>query len=147
MHVAQFNISRERNPLDHPDMADFVRRLDVVNAAADGWAGFVWRLHDESGNATAIRAFEDKTIIFNLSVWRSVPELKEFVYRSSHYDVLKRRLEWFHRIVEPSYVLWLVDDDHRPSVDEAKQRLAHLREHGPSDHAFTFDSVPGGSVP
>lgn len=146
MLLAQFNISRERKPLDHPDMRDFVDRLDDVNAEADQWEGFIWRLHDDSGNATAIRAFEDKTIIFNLSVWRSVPELKRFVYRSGHLDMLKRRLEWFHRIVVPSYVLWWVDDDHRPSVEEAQQRLAHLREHGASDHAFTFDWAPGGGA-
>ncbi|WP_405059935.1 DUF3291 domain-containing protein [Kribbella sp. NBC_01505] len=142
MYVAQFNISIERESLDHPTMKDFVERLEPVNAEADVWDGFVWRLHDDTGNATDIRAFDDQRIIFNLSVWKSVETLKHFVYQSSHRAMLKRRLDWFERIVEPSYVLWWVDESERPSVEEAKSRLKQLQEHGPGPSVFTFDSVP-----
>ncbi|MEQ4303965.1 DUF3291 domain-containing protein [Plantactinospora sp. B6F1] len=142
MFVAQFNISKERYQLDHPVMSDFMASLDPVNGAADEWDGFVWRLHDESGNATAIRAFDDPTIIFNLSVWRTVEQLKEFVYRSAHANVLRRRREWFEVIPERSYVLWWVDESGFPTLDEAKARLRHLQEHGPTPYAFTFDRVP-----
>jgi hypothetical protein len=142
MYIAQFNISKESRPLDHPEMQDFVEALAPVNAMADVAPGFVWRLHDETGNATAIRTFEDPTIIFNLSVCESVESLREFAYRSGHAEMLKKRRKWFEHIVEASYVLWRVEEDERPSLEEAKKRLLHLREHGVSDYAFTFDRVP-----
>jgi len=34
--------------------------------------------------------------------------------------------------------LWWVPAGHIPGVDEAKKRLAHLEEHGPTAFAFTF---------
>jgi len=35
-------------------------------------------------------------------------------------------------------VLWWVPAGHRPTVAEAKDRLARLRRHGPTAEAFTF---------
>jgi hypothetical protein len=35
-------------------------------------------------------------------------------------------------------VLWWVPAGHLPSVEEALERLAYLREHGPTPYAFTF---------
>ncbi|GAA1419561.1 DUF3291 domain-containing protein [Catellatospora coxensis] len=142
MYIAQFNISKERYPLEHPAMQDFVDRLGEVNAVADEWEGFVWRLHDDTGNATAIRTFDDPTIIFNLSVWKSVATLKDFVYQSRHVEVLKKRRTWFEHWDKPSYVLWWVEESARPSLEEAKARLRHIQDNGPSAHAFDFDHVP-----
>src|ERR1700694_755991 len=47
-------------------MAEFVAALDPVNELADQAPGFVWRLQDEDGNATSIRAFDDDRIIVNI---------------------------------------------------------------------------------
>ena len=41
-----------------------------------------------SGNATSIRVYPDPTILVNISVWRSVEELKAYVYKSLHGDFL-----------------------------------------------------------
>jgi len=38
-------------------------------------------------------------------------------------------------------VMWWIEDDHIPTLEEAMQRLAHLQEHGSSDHAFGWDAV------
>ena len=35
-------------------------------------------------------------------------------------------------------VLWWVEEGHIPSVEEAVEKLEHLRVHGPSLDAFTF---------
>jgi len=35
-------------------------------------------------------------------------------------------------------VLWWVPEGHRPTADEAIERLEHLRRHGPTSYAFTF---------
>ncbi|NNC80158.1 MAG: DUF3291 domain-containing protein [Acidimicrobiales bacterium] len=37
--------------------------------------------------------------------------------------------------------LWWVPEGHIPSLEEAKERLTHLRDQGASDHAFTFRST------
>jgi Domain of unknown function (DUF3291) len=136
-HIAELNIALAKEPLDTPLLADFMAALDPINALADGAPGFVWRLQAEDGNATSIKAFEDERMIVNLTVWESVDDLVQFVYRSGHVDVMRRRREWFERILM-HMVLWWVPAGHIPGVDEALDRLAHLREHGPTPHAFTF---------
>src|ERR1035441_5962077 len=79
-HLAQVNIARMRAPLDSPVMSDFAAQLSAVNAAADRSPGFVWRLATAEGDATAVRAYDDPLILFNLSVWESVEALREFMY-------------------------------------------------------------------
>ncbi len=141
MHVAQVNVARAVAPLEGPEMEGFMERLDDVNALADTAPGFVWRLQTAEGNATEIRAYDDDRIIFNLSVWRTVDELKAFVYRTAHNDVMRRRAEWFSRATDPYYALWWVDEGTIPSVDEAKDRLDRLRREGPGTDAFTFRRI------
>jgi hypothetical protein len=53
-HLAQLNIARPRAPLDDPVMAEFMANLGRINAVGDASPGFVWRLQDESGNATGL---------------------------------------------------------------------------------------------
>ena len=53
--IAQVNIALPREPLDSPALAEFVANLEPVNALADAAPGFVWRLEDESGDATSIK--------------------------------------------------------------------------------------------
>jgi Domain of unknown function (DUF3291) len=116
---------------------DFKAALDPVNALADRAPGFVWRLQTDEGNATAIRPFDDDQMIVNMSAWESIDALASFVYRSDHISVMRRRREWFERILV-FMVLWWIPAGHIPSVDEALARLEHLREHGPTPYAFTF---------
>jgi hypothetical protein len=76
-------------------------------------------------------------LIVNMSVWETIDDLAAFVYRSGHVEVMRRRREWFERT--PLYmVLWWVPAGQLPTVDEAEERLAHLRRHGPTPFAFTF---------
>ncbi|MDD1827086.1 DUF3291 domain-containing protein [Photobacterium sp. ZSDE20] len=138
MKLAQLNIALAKYPLDAPEIKDFVDNLDKVNGIAESSEGFVWRLKDESGDATNIKAFDDPNMIVNMSVWDSVDSLKNFMFRTHHRDFMRRKGEWFHRLAEDTYVLWWVEDDHIPSLDEAIERLEHLRETGDSPYAFTF---------
>ena len=138
LHIAQVNIARMNAPLDDPLMAGFVARLDEVNALADSSPGFVWRLQSAEGNATYLRPYDDDRILFNLSVWLTIEQLKQYVYGSAHARLLRQRREWFERFNGAYAALWWVPADHRPSVDEAKQRLARLAESGPTPFAFTF---------
>ena len=137
-HLAQINIARMLAPIDDPVMEEFVAQLAPVNALADSSPGFVWRLQSESGDATSIKVYDDDMIIVNLTVWESVEALREFVYKGAHHGVLRDRKRWFEKFDGPYYALWWVSAGHIPSTQEAKERLEHLREHGDSEYAFSF---------
>jgi hypothetical protein len=109
MHVAQLNVGRLRAPMDDPVIDDFRENLAPINALAEQHPGFVWRLQDESGNATGIKPYGDDLEIVNLTVWTSIDALADFTYRTGHVE-----------------------------FEEAVVRLDHLREHGPTPTAFTF---------
>ena len=137
-HVAQLNVARFKLPLDDPAMAGFVAALDPLNAIADAAPGFVWRLQTEEGNATSIHAFDDDLLLINMSVWESVDALATYVYGPDHVAVMRRRREWAERMEEAYLVLWWIPAGATPGIDEAKERLEHLRAHGPTPLAFTF---------
>jgi hypothetical protein len=80
--LAQVNVARLREPLDHPQLAAFVGALDPVNATGDLAPGFIWRLQAEGGNATTVTAFtwdagESAGVIVNVSVWTDIDHLLE----------------------------------------------------------------------
>ena len=95
MHLAVFNIGRLRAPMDDPLIDDFRNNLDRINALAEESPGFVWRLQDESGNATNITPYPDPMVITNMAVWESIDELADFTYRSGHLEQLRRRRDFF----------------------------------------------------
>ncbi|MCX4094872.1 DUF3291 domain-containing protein [Nocardia sp. alder85J] len=137
-HLAQVNIALPLEPLTSARLAGFVGALDEINALADAAPGFVWRLQTEDGDATAIRAFGDDRIIVNMTVWTSPETLAEFVYRSGHAPVMRRRRDWFAPFAEAYQALWWIPAGTVPTVADAEERITHLRTHGPTAHAFTF---------
>jgi hypothetical protein len=136
--LAQVNIALPVAPLESAQLADFVAALDPINAIADVSPGFIWRLQTEGGDATGVRGFGDERLIINLSVWTSLETLGDFVFRSGHVDVMRRRREWFERMATAYTALWWVPRGHRPSIAEAEDRLATLRRLGSTERAFTF---------
>ena len=145
-HLAQLNIGRLRYPTDDPRMADFMNNLDLVNALAERSKGFVWRLKDESNNATNIRPFDDPNMAVNLSVWESVEALERFVWQTDAQALLRPAAGMVRQ--DGRTALRHVVGAGRSSADmiEAKERLAHLAAHGPSDHAFGWESVPAAQL-
>jgi Domain of unknown function (DUF3291) len=137
-HLAQINVARMLYPIDHAGMAAFVRALGPINAMADRAPGFVWRLQDESGNATAFNPFDDPMIIVNMSVWASIEALFDFVYQTDHTAIMRRRKAWFEKPPEAHMALWWIPAGPLPTVHEGRARLLHLRAHGPSAFAFSF---------
>ena len=135
-HIAQLNIGRFRYPTDDPRMAGFMTNLDRINALAERSEGFVWRLMDESNNATAIRPVSDPTMAVNLSVWESVEALERFVWATVHKQFYNRKGDWFEKLGTPHFVMWPIQFGHIPDLQEAMGRLAHLTAHGDSDFAF-----------
>ena len=140
LHIAQVNIAQVKAPLDDPQMAGFVERLDDINALADRSAGFVWRLQTPEGNATYLRPYDDGRILVNMSVWETIEHLQQYVYHTAHAELLRQRRTWFEKFAGAYVALWWVPAGHRPGMDEAKERLAHLETHGPTPFAFAFQS-------
>ena len=136
-HLAQLNIARMKFPLDAPEMAGFVERLEDINALADRAPGFVWRLQTDDGDATAIDDFGAGYLV-NMSVWRDLESLREFAFRSAHRELLAQRHDWFAIMDEAYSVLWWIPAGTIPELDEADARLQALRRDGPTPHAFTF---------
>jgi hypothetical protein len=131
--LAQLNIAAMRESADSPVMADFFANIDRINALADCAPGFVWRLKGDP----PVNPFGANALV-NLSVWRSVEDLSDFVHKSGHMEIMRRRREWFVRESEATMVMWWVAAGHEPTVPEAARRLEQLRRQGPTASAFTF---------
>ena len=142
MPLAQLNVARMKAPLESPVMAEFVARLEAINRLADAAPGFIWRLQSDEGDATSLRPMGEDMLV-NMSVWSDADALANFVYRSAHSAVMRRRRDWFERLAEAYLVLWWVPAGHRPSIEEAIARLELLRCRGPSPAAFNFRALYG----
>lgn len=136
--LAQLNIAKAKALIGSVLLAPFVAELDRINTLAEQSPGFIWRLEDESGNATSIQIYDDPNMIINMSVWENTEALFDYVYTSAHTGVMARRREWFEPMQEAYHVLWWIDAGSIPNLEQAKQRLEYLRAHGPSAYAFTF---------
>ena len=147
MHLAQLNIGRLRYEVDDPRMADFMNNLALVNSLAERAPGFVWRYQDDTGNATNTRPYaDDPRMAINMSVWENAEALERYVWQTVHKRFYGRREEWFETMDERYFVMWWVPAGHRPTVQEAIERLDHLRKHGPSEHAFGWESAAGAQL-
>lgn len=137
--LAELNVGRFRGVDIHdPIMKEFADNLDKINALAESYDGFIWRLKDEINNATAFNPYEDERIAVNMSVWRNIESLENFAYKSGHVDFLRRKREWFENFGSAYLVLWWIPIDTLPTLEEAIARLDYLQLHGSTLHAFTF---------
>ena len=144
-HLVQLNIAKMKGEnIEDPIMQGFVLKLDEVNALAEQSEGFVWRLKDEINDATSYNPFGDTQIIVNFSMWEDAESLKNFVFKSMHVEVMKRKKEWFERFGKPYLVMWHISEGEIPTLEEAKKRLEHLQENGDSDYAFGFRYLSKG---
>jgi len=135
--LAQVNVAKPLGPPGSDVLAEFMAALAPINAVADAAPGFVWRLQTEAGDATAVPVFGSTEYMVNLSVWTDLESLGNFVFKSDHVEVMRRRRAWFAPMTEAYVALWWVPAGVRPTVADAEDRLLHLRELGPTPFAFT----------
>ena len=146
-HLAQLNIGRIRYEIDDPRMKEFVDNLAFVNGLAERSPGFIWRYQDDSGNATNTRPYaRDPRMAVNMSVWQDVESLERFVWQTVHKRFYGRKHEWFETLGERYMVMWWVPAGHLPGVLEAIDRLEHMKAHGPSEHAFSWEDVASAQL-
>ena len=139
MHLAELNVGRLLAPTDDPRVAEFMAALDRVNGLGKRMPGFVWMMEGSgapgTGNTEA-KIEGDPQFVSNLTVWESVETLEHFVFNTVHRAFYERRAEWFEVLGRMHFVMWWVPAGHRPTLDEALERLKHLEAQGDSDHAF-----------
>ena len=134
--LAQTNLGRVAAPLDSPQLQPFMDALESVNANADGAPGFVWRLQTEEGDATALTVFNGALMV-NLSgpgVARGparvrLPQPRPPAHHAPPPRVLREDRPRQRAVVVAGHV---------PTLAELEERYAHLREHGPTPFAFSF---------
>jgi hypothetical protein len=130
-HLAQVNIARLLVPEGDPQVAGFFDNLDQINTLAESSDGFIWRFVGDYD--------PDPMLLFNASVWESLEQLSQFVYRSDHVKIFRQRADWFKAMDSAAMALWWLDATApHPDFDDAFERLAHLDKHGPTEVAFTF---------
>ena len=137
--IAEINVARMQGiNINDPIMKEFVDNLDKVNALAESSQGFVWRLKDESNNATNLNPYNDEQVIINISVWQSIETLENFIYKTFHTEFLKRRKEWFQSYGKAYTAMWWIPKGQFPAIPEAIEKLAWYQKNGPSELVFDF---------
>ena len=137
-HLAQLNVARALAPKESVAMSGFTDRLLEINTLAEQSDGFIWRLKDDAGDATAIRVFDDPDMLINMSVWKDLQSLRSFVYRSAHTELVRQREQWFESPVEVYQALWWIPVGEQPSLVQAREKLDLIQSNGPSAQAFDF---------
>jgi heme-degrading monooxygenase HmoA len=136
MHLAEFNLSVWKIDDTSEAAKGFLDKVGQVNALAERADGFVWRLLDEGRDEKGRTPFGGPDTLVTLSLWESVEALEQFVWKTVHKRVLDRKGEWFEKLERHHMVLWWVPEGHRPTLEEAKERLDHRQAHGDTDYAF-----------
>ncbi len=139
MHLAELNVGKFRYPTTDARMAGFMQNLDLVNRLAERSPGFVWRLKDETNNATNFRVGDD--IAVNLSVWEDAKSLENFVFNTIHAKFYRKKENWFEVSEQTHLVFWYVEPGQLPTLDEAWSRLIDLQNNGPSERAFGWAEI------
>ncbi len=142
MHLAELNIGRLIAPKEDPRVADFMDNLDLINGLGKRMPGFVWMMEGAPGEGNTATAIDgDPQYIPNLTVWESLPQLETFVFDTLHAKFMERRAEWFEVLGDMHFVMWWVPEGHKPTLQEALDKLEHLRNHGDTDAAFGWEYI------
>ena len=141
-HLAELNVGRLLAPTDDPKVAEFMAALDRINGMGKRMPGFVWMMEGSgepgTGNTEA-KIDGDPQFVANLTVWEDAANLKRFVWDTVHRRFFDRRSEWFEVLGEMHFVMWRVPAGHRPTLEEAMERLEQRRSMGDTVHAFGWD--------
>ena len=149
MHLAQLNIGRLVAPTDDPRVAEFMNALDRINGLGKRMPGFVWMMEGsgEPGTGNTENAIGDDPLhVTNLTVWEDVKSLEQFVWNTVHRQFYERRHDWFEVKFSMDFGMWWVPKGHRPTLEEALERLEHLRQNGDSDHAFGWEHLQDATL-
>ena len=148
-HLAELNVGRLLAPTDDPRVAEFMANLDRVNGLGKRMPGFVWMMEGsgEPGTGNTENSIgDDPQFVANLTVWQDAPSLEKFVWGTIHKQFYERRQEWFEVLGAMHFVMWWVPEGREPTLEEAMDRLEHLRTHGATEHAFDWSALSDANM-
>lgn len=139
------NIAWMHGRITDPVMSGLASRIEEIYKLADQSQGFVWRLTDAEITPETLEPFEsvfpgfqrDK-LLYNMSVWKSVEDLRAYTFASAHAELLNDRYRWIDKIAGASVVLWWIAEGTLPTISESVERWRFLQANGPTPHAFTM---------
>jgi Domain of unknown function (DUF3291) len=147
-YLAHMNYARLVAPLDDLSMSELQMAMDPVNALAKATPGFVWSLDGDASQQQRQEVpllRDDPLLMPQLSLWTDPAPLQHFAFKSGHAMYLKRKREWFTAVSPPFAVCWWrrVDQQQQswPTLKEAFEKCEHLKQHGPTADAFTFQTI------
>src|SRR5262245_15372255 len=128
-HLAQANIARMRGSPADAVMTGLIQRIDEMNKLAEKSPGFVWRLNGAEATFDALRVFETyfepfepEKLFYNMSVWKSVDDLKHYVFRTAHAEMFRGKPQWMDHFDRAHLALWWVPAGHVPTIPESAER-------------------------
>lgn len=140
--LAQLNIAEALDDMNSQRLVDFVSAIDRVNTVASRSPGFIWRWDENPEDHIDTRKVKDPRQIINMSVWETAEALEHFVWNTIHKKVYQKKAKWFDVPKQAHFVMWWIESGHKPTLDEALNRLELLRKNGPSEEAFGWESLP-----
>lgn len=136
-HLAELNIGRLVASVDDPRVAEFIDNIDRINGLGKRMPGFVWMLEGSGGPGATDHAIGgDALLVPNLTVWEDAASLETFVWGTVHKQFYEKRAEWFEVLDKMHFVMWWVPEGHKPTLEEALDRLEMLNTKGDSPDAF-----------
>jgi hypothetical protein len=141
MHLAQLNIAKPKYANDDARFAEFMDNLERINGLGESMPGFVWIHKDETGHAMDMPTpWPDAAA--NLTVWKTPEDFEHFVWNTVHKQFYNKKANWFKEMSSNHFVMWWIEEGHKPTLEEAKSRLDHLDNHGDTDFAFGWSHLP-----
>lgn len=150
MWLAVYNFGMFRERADSPSNQGFRDREPVNFDAVERAPGFIARAGyagEPCRESWGIQVYPrfyieqgDGSAPSTLSLWSDIEYLMAFTYSGVHAEALRHASDWFVPKSWPPYVLWWVQEGHRPDWSEAVARFELLHDHGPTHEAFTFKS-------
>ncbi len=104
-HVAVLNAALLKRALTDEENAEFTAALPHVMGLAEGSKGFCWRFSSSSEEGKKDERYQELSrhhtgdrALLNLSVWKSVGDLKHFMFKSGHAPYMRRKKVRFQRL-------------------------------------------------
>lgn len=143
MPLAELNISTWKIDPSSEVAKEFYDRVEAINSLAERSEGFIWRLVEDPRDENGRNAVCDgHDTLYTLSVWQDVGHLERFVWNTVHKKVYQGKNKWFAELSDHHLVMWNVESGVQPTLEDARERLDHLNEHGNSDFAFEWGHLP-----
>jgi hypothetical protein len=142
-HLAQVNIAWMHGAIGDAAMQGLANRIEEINRLAEESTGFIWRLKEVTLEALTpfeedFPGFHRDRLFYNMSVWKSLEELRAYTFNSDHAELLNDRRQWIERMEGASVALWWIPAGHRPTIAESAEKLRLVRKLGPTPEAFTL---------